>query len=336
MQVTDTSEVSTSLFTPDAHVPQLQTLADKGVYIGTSSWKYEGWVGQIYNGDYSSARSTFNKKRFDEGSLREFAHVFRSVCFDGAYYRLPDEDSLKKMADSVPDNFQMSFKCTESITVRRYPEYGGNPSTRGKMNPGYLDWEAFTRYFHDPLMRVFEGKIGSIIFEFSPFFFSKPMGVKDGYSKEQFVSELDRFLSKLPRGVRYSVEVRDSDFIQGSYFDYTNMLRRHNVPHVLNAQTWMPPVEEQMKRTGILTGDFMIVRGLTRPGLTHQKAVEKYEPYDKTQEPNAGFRSAMVELVLRALEEKIQLYIYINNRLEGNAPNTIATILDMLSTVGKV
>jgi hypothetical protein len=24
-------------------------LADKGVFIGTSSWKYEGWMGQLYS-----------------------------------------------------------------------------------------------------------------------------------------------------------------------------------------------------------------------------------------------------------------------------------------------
>jgi len=27
---------------------KLSSLADEGIYIGTSSWKYEGWLGQIY------------------------------------------------------------------------------------------------------------------------------------------------------------------------------------------------------------------------------------------------------------------------------------------------
>ena len=29
--------------------PKLRTLADRGVYSGTSSWKYDGWIGSIYS-----------------------------------------------------------------------------------------------------------------------------------------------------------------------------------------------------------------------------------------------------------------------------------------------
>jgi hypothetical protein len=28
--------------------PKLAALAAKGVFIGTSSWKYQGWLGQLY------------------------------------------------------------------------------------------------------------------------------------------------------------------------------------------------------------------------------------------------------------------------------------------------
>ena len=28
--------------------PKLRALADRGEFIGTSSWKYPGWIGDIY------------------------------------------------------------------------------------------------------------------------------------------------------------------------------------------------------------------------------------------------------------------------------------------------
>ena len=31
--------------------PKLQALAKRGIYFGTSSWKYPGWVGSIYSHD---------------------------------------------------------------------------------------------------------------------------------------------------------------------------------------------------------------------------------------------------------------------------------------------
>jgi hypothetical protein len=33
-----------------AHLaPRLRALATEGLYFGTSSWKYEGWLGSIYD-----------------------------------------------------------------------------------------------------------------------------------------------------------------------------------------------------------------------------------------------------------------------------------------------
>ena len=29
--------------------PKLHALAERGIYFGTSSWKYEGWLGSIYS-----------------------------------------------------------------------------------------------------------------------------------------------------------------------------------------------------------------------------------------------------------------------------------------------
>ena len=39
--------------------PKLRSLADEGVFFGTSSWKYEGWLGSIYHAERYETRGKF-------------------------------------------------------------------------------------------------------------------------------------------------------------------------------------------------------------------------------------------------------------------------------------
>ena len=40
-------------------------LAQEGVFIGTSSWKYPGWLGQLYTKDRYVWRGRFSEARFE-------------------------------------------------------------------------------------------------------------------------------------------------------------------------------------------------------------------------------------------------------------------------------
>ncbi len=42
----------------------LQRLAEESVYIGTSSWKYPGWCGQVYDEARYITRKKFSQSRF--------------------------------------------------------------------------------------------------------------------------------------------------------------------------------------------------------------------------------------------------------------------------------
>jgi hypothetical protein len=52
--------------------PKLAALADKGVYIGTSSWKYEGWLGQLYTPARYEYRGKVATTRFERDCLQEY------------------------------------------------------------------------------------------------------------------------------------------------------------------------------------------------------------------------------------------------------------------------
>lgn len=75
----------------------LAVLAGRNLYVGTSSWKYPGWVGQIYDGQRYDWRGKFSVSRFDKHCLEEYAAVFKTVCVDAGYYRFPTPEYLESL-----------------------------------------------------------------------------------------------------------------------------------------------------------------------------------------------------------------------------------------------
>src|ERR1035438_1713100 len=76
-------------------------LAAKGIFLGTSSWKYEGWFGQLYTPAYYAYRGKVARTRFERDCLREYAEVFKTVSVDAAYYIFPTEKYLTGLADQI-------------------------------------------------------------------------------------------------------------------------------------------------------------------------------------------------------------------------------------------
>lgn len=50
---------------------KIRTLAERKIFIGTSSWRYEGWLGQVYTPEWYFTRGKFSKKKFHEESILE-------------------------------------------------------------------------------------------------------------------------------------------------------------------------------------------------------------------------------------------------------------------------
>lgn len=293
---------------------RLKTWASRGIHFGSSSWKYPGWKGLVYNREYKS------KKSFNERCVAEYSELFSTVCADFALYDFPDEKQMKLIHDSTAGAFKVSLKVTDRITIKRYPKLPRFGELAGTENPDFLNVELFEDAFLKPLEHL-KQKRGAIIFEFSTFHENSGIGY------DQYVSLLDKFLSRLPRGYEYSVELRNSEFLTP---EYLKMLASHGASHVLNNWTRMPPIIDQIKIAGVLTSPFTVARGLLKPGRRYEDAVKLFQPYDRVKEVNPELRMGLVESVHRCLAEGRTLYAYVNNRAEGNSPKTIEGILDML------
>ena len=82
--------------------PRLKSLADRGIYFGTSSWKYDGWLGSIYSQDRYVTRGKLSKAKFEQSCLEEYAEIFPTVCGDLTFYQFPSEQNWAKLFDATP------------------------------------------------------------------------------------------------------------------------------------------------------------------------------------------------------------------------------------------
>ena len=298
-------------------------LAAQGVYIGTSSWKYAGWRGMLYDEARYIWRGKVAESRFEKNCLSEYAEVFKTVCVDAAYYTFPSEKHLEGLASQVPSDFKFGFKVTDEITVRRFPNLPRFGIRAGKANENFLNADLFNRAFLKPCESI-RSNIGALMFEFSRFY---PSDYEHG---RDFVADLDRFLDNLPKGWPYAIEMRNRHWLAPEYFA---CLTKHGVTHVFNSWEAMPPVTEQMTLPGSVTNPAMLAaRFLLKPGRKYEEAKKSFEPYNETKEVNVEARKAIAALIKMALAATggnlIKALIFINNRLEGNALNTIAEVLE--------
>jgi uncharacterized protein YecE (DUF72 family) len=226
-------------------------LAARGVYVGTSSWKYEGWLGQIYTPERYEYRGKVARSRFERDCLVEYAEVFKTVCVDAAYYTFPSEQYLGRLADQVPADFRFAFKVTDSITIKKFPKLARFGELSGKPNGNYLNAELFAKAFLLPCESI-RTKVGLLMFEFSRFW---PTDYERG---REFIADLDLFLGQLPKGWPYGVEMRNRNWLRPDYFA---CLARHQVAHVFNSWDAMPPVGEQLALPGSQTSPARVAAG---------------------------------------------------------------------------
>jgi uncharacterized protein YecE (DUF72 family) len=285
------------------------------IRFGTSSWAYEGWQGLVY-------QRTYPKSRLSQDTLAEYAAyatdgvpLFSTVGIDHSFYRPAGATQLAHYAEQVPEHFRFCSKVWEEITIPAYanvPRYGAKA---GKPNPRFLDSGAFRDLVLAPAQEGLKSKLGPFIFEFQRW----------GMEPAAFLEALDRFLGSLPPGPQYATEIRNPDILGTRYL---SILRAHNVSHVYNHWTAMPPLSDQhrlLEQT--FTAPHVVTRLLTPLGLAYEKAVERYAPYDRIVAAQPRMRQDTTALVQQAAAQGKSVYVLVNNRAEGCSPLTIQALV---------
>jgi uncharacterized protein YecE (DUF72 family) len=297
--------------------PRLRQLADQGIYLGTSSWRYEGWVGSVYTPERYFTRNKFSKKKWHEECLTEFSEIFPTMCGDFSFYSFPTEEEWQRVFAQAP-SVKFAFKVPERLTVRTWPggpRYGGRA---GKPNDAFLDPQLFGRAFMSRL-EPYKDHIGVIVIEFGAF--SKQEYPDVGL----FCEHLKPFLGQLPKDWHFAVETRNREFFEPVYFQ---TLKDHGVAHVMNSWTRSPDLSEQVANPDAVTADFYVARALLKPGRTFTQAVKLFEPYSEVKEPYEPAREAFRQIMRLARDQKKTAFLYAGNRLEGHSPGTIQAIAE--------
>jgi uncharacterized protein YecE (DUF72 family) len=311
----------------DQLAAKLGRLAAQNVLLGTSSWKYPGWFGSIYERDRYVWRGRFSQARFERDCLAEYARVFPAVSVDATYYKFPERHTLEALAAQVPAGFQFAFKVPDEITIKRFPNLPRFGRRAGQANANFLNAALFADAFLAPCESI-RAKVGLVMFEFSHF------GAAEFARGAEFAGALDEFLGKLPAGWPCGVELRNRQWLRPEYFA---TLARHGVTHIYNAWADMPPVGEQMALPGSETNPSLLAaRFLLREGRGYDEAVKRFSPYASVQEPNPAGRAAAAALVRRGLKSggRTKVLIFVNNRYEGHSPGTIQAIVEQVEAEG--
>jgi uncharacterized protein YecE (DUF72 family) len=300
--------------------PKLHALANRGIYFGTSSWKYDGWLGSIYSQERYLTRGKFSNAKFEQDCLTEYAETFPTVCGDLTFYQFPSEQYWAKLFDATSENFIFGFKVPEEITVSTWPTHARYARRAGLENELFLDPDTFQRSFTARL-EPYGKRVGPLIFEFGTF------NKATFPTRTHFMARLDPFLKALPEGFRYAVEIRNQEYLRPDYF---GLLASHNVAHVFNAWTRMPAIDEQSRLPEAFSADFTVVRALLRRGRQFEKAVETFQPYRELKQPDEATRDGLRRIAQRAMHERKDAFLFVNNRLEGNAPSTIEAVVERI------
>ncbi len=293
-----------------AELERVATALPEGLRLGTSSWSFPGWAGIVY--DREASASTLART-----GLAAYAQspLLRTVGVDRTYYRPIPADAFRDYADDVPAGFRFLVKADRRTTSPTDPDAPGRRAT----NPDFLDPAYAIREVIEPAVEGLGGKLGPILFQFSP----GPPAALGG--ERAFLERLSRFLGALPEGPLYAVELRTPELLTEAYRD---VLESHAVAHGYVVHPAMAPLERQ---TALLPPHYqpaLVVRWMLGGGLAYEAAKDRYEPFDRIVDEDSATRHAVAVAALDALIAEREVFVVANNKAEGSAPRTLERLAE--------
>lgn len=150
------------------------------IYVGTSGYSYDDWVGPVYPDDLPK-----------RDWLSFYAREFQTCEVNYTYYRLPNARTLAAMAAKVPAGFIFTVKASQELT-------------HGREDPE----EAFRAFVAGIAPLVEEGKLGCILAQF-PYSFHQTPENRD---------YLRQFRDRM-EGLPTVIEFRNRAWLQPEVFD---------------------------------------------------------------------------------------------------------------------
>lgn len=288
---------------PSEEVQALGRELPEGVRLGGSTWSFPGWAGLVYDREHSPSRLA------REGLAAYARHpLFRAVGLDRTHYMPVPAEDLAAYKAQVPEGFQFLVKAHEVCSLARFPDHARYGAQRGQENPLFLDAAYTADQVVAPFVEGMGTGAGALLFQFAPQSLGTP---------GQFAERLEAFLSALPRGPVYAVELRNRELVTAEYGD---ALAAVGACHCHNVHPRMPDVRAQARLAGTHRGPMTAVRWLLADGMTYEEAGRRYAPFNRMAAPDPANRQAVAHLAREALAANRPFLCTINNNAEGCAP----------------
>lgn len=292
--------------------PENRELAEKlspRLRMGTMSWSFAGWRGLVYG-------TEADPKRLAEAGLTAYVQhpLLRTVEVDRSFYEPLHARFFQEIASQVPNDFRFIVKAHEECTLRRFPSHARYGKRKTELNGRYLDASYATEAVVEQCVAGLGDKLGALLFQFPP---------QDAGSPAEFAEQLHGFLSRLPRGVPYAVELRTPELLTATY---GQVLEDCGALHAHNVWGSMPSVLLQARSIPPLARKPLIVRWLMRRGDDYEGARSRFLPFSRLVEPDLPNREAIATLIAKALSHDVPAFVLVNNKAEGSAPESIAEL----------
>ncbi|MEI9998554.1 MAG: hypothetical protein WDO13_05000 [Verrucomicrobiota bacterium] len=298
----------------------LAALAREGVLAGTSSWKYEGWLGLLYTPErLPHARPALAREvpaklpRRVRGSVQDRVPRRRLLPVP---HRGDARAHLRAGAGRFPA-LDQGDRGHHGAAVRHPARYG---TRAGKANPHFLDADLFVASFLGPL-EPHRARMGAIIFEFSPFHVGEWKRGRD------FVEALDGFLARLPRGWTTPSKCATpacSCPTTSRCCAVTASRTRSTVGRACRRSTSRCSCRAASPRTSPPRVS------CSSRGAPSSRRWEKFRPYREVKEAYPPAREALREMLMPKPGQPRRRYLYVNNRLEGCSLWTLYAVLSGL------
>jgi len=283
--------------------------------MGTSSWAYPGWAGQVWQRAYpASALSRQGLGAYSQHPL------LRAVGIDRSFYQALQASQYERYAAQVPADFRFTVKAPSLVTDALLRDEQGRG---GRSNSAFLDPALAVQEFVRPAVEGLGDKIGALVFQLSPL--SPALLARRG----EVLDRLHALLSALPRldgQASIAVEVRDPELLCE---DFVALLRDTGVRYCLGLHAKLPPLQEQLWILRRLWPAPLICRwNLHRRfgPFGYQEALRRYGDFDALQDPDLPTRALLAHVIRGTAAAGLPCQVTISNEAEGSAPASVLAL----------
>lgn len=244
-------------------------------FMGSAGWSYDDWEGPFYPEGLAST-----------DRIKTYSSYFRSVEIDSTFYGIPRMRTVQNWYERTPDDFVFAAKFPARITHEAR----------------LINVSDDTYGFIETMTELGE-KLGPLLLQFPPSFTAASF------------DDLERFLTGLPDGLLYAVEVRHPSWLNDRFAD---LLETWGVAMCLTCSGG------HLKKFWRTTSRVAYIRWLGNHN--------DFEHFDRRQRDRSEDLEWWIPRIRHFLGQGGTVFGYVNNHYEGHSPETLKTIAKMIET----